>query len=187
MTHLAALAGLAIALAAGAVVGASSRDRGDPSWPEPGIRVTPMLQPCVDVMLERSRTFRSLYRAIGRRTDLRVVITLDERSPSAKGGRRAETTITRTGSLRDARVVLFDADHPVELIAHELEHVREQAEGMNLPLLASAHWPGIFRLFDGTFETSRAQDTGVSVADEVGGHGRLCLSMSYARLTAHPQ
>jgi hypothetical protein len=117
-------------------------------------------------MLQRSRTFRSLFHALSRRGDLRVLILLDDRATSDRAGRRAETTIRRSGARREATVLLFDPEHPVELIAHELEHVRENAEGLNLPLLASAHWPGIFRQWDGTFETRRAQETGQEVADE---------------------
>jgi hypothetical protein len=186
MPHVAALAGLAFALAAGATL-LASRDEHEPRWSDAGIRVTPVLQPCVDVMLQRSRTFRSLFHALSRRGDLRVLILLDDRATSDRAGRRAETTIRRSGARREATVLLFDPEHPVELIAHELEHVREQAEGVNLPLLASAHWPGIFRLWDGTFETRRAQETGQEVADQVGGSGRLCLSMSYVSLASHPQ
>ena len=172
-------------VAASAALGGGRGGR-DPSWSEPGIRVSPVLQPCVDMMLQRSPTFRSLYRAIDRRTDLRVAIALEDRPASDHAGRRAETTIRRSGPLREANVVLFDVDHPVELIAHELEHVREQAEGVNLSLLATSHWPGVFRLLDGAFETRRAQETGLEVAGQVGGYGRLCLSMSYVHLAARP-
>jgi hypothetical protein len=185
MPHVAAFAGLAFALAAGATL-LGSRGEGGPPWSGAAIRVTPVLRPCVDVMLQRSRTFRSLFHALSRRSDLQVSILLDERA-SHRAGRQAETTIRRSGARREATVLLFDAEHPVELIAHELEHVREQAEGVNLPLLAAAHWPGIFRDWDGTFETRRAQETGEDVAGQVGASGRLCLSMSYVSLAARPQ
>ena len=184
MPHVAAFASLAIAIAAGATL-LANRDS-DAPWSSVGIRVTPVLQPCVDVMLQRSRTFRSLFRALDRRADLRVAILMDERTASDRG-RGAVTIIRRSGSRSDATVRIFDMERPVEMIAHELEHVREQAEGVNLPLLASAHWPGIFRQLDGTFETRRAQETGQDVADQVGGPGRLCLSMSYVSLAARPQ
>jgi hypothetical protein len=185
MPHVAAFAGLAIALAAGATLLAESGS-GDTPWSGFGIRVTPVLQPCVNVMLQRSRTFRSLYRAIDRRADLRVAILMGGRTASDRG-RGAVTVIRRTGSRSDATVRIFDSDRPVEMIAHELEHVREHSEGVNLPLLASAHWPGIFKQWDGTFETRRAQEAGQEVAAQVGGPGRLCLSMSYVSLAAHPQ
>ena len=140
------------------------------------------------MMLRRSQTFRSLYHAIGRRTDLHVAIGFDGRPAIEQGDRRAETTIRRIGPLREAEVVIYDADHPVELIAHELEHVREQLEGLNLRLMATAHWSGVVRLWDGTFETRRAQETGREVADQVGGgYGRLCLSMTYVNIGTHPQ
>jgi hypothetical protein len=186
MPHVAALASLAFALAAGATL-LASRDEGEPRWSGASIRVTPVLQPCVDVMLQRSRTFRSLFDALSRRSDLRVSILLDERASSNRARHRATTTIRRSGARREATVLLFDPEQPVELIAHELEHVREQAEGLNLPLLASAHWPGIFRHWDGTFETRRAQETGEQVANQVGSSGRLCLSMSYVSLASRPQ
>src|SRR5262249_5542522 len=109
MPHVAAFAGLAFALAAGAALLAESQGAEMP-WHDVGIRVTPVLQPCVDVMLQRSRTFRSLYRALDRRDDLRVSILMDERRASGRGWRRAETTIRRAGSHRDATVIVFDRE-----------------------------------------------------------------------------
>src|SRR5262245_56824480 len=102
MPHVAAFAGLAIALAASATLWAASRN-GDPSWPDPGIRVSPVLQPCTDIMVQRSRTFGSLYRALDRRTDLRVAVDIGSRDGGEPGNRRAETTIHRIGPLREAR------------------------------------------------------------------------------------
>jgi hypothetical protein len=63
----------------------------------------------------------------------------------------------------------------VELIAHEMEHVREQTEGVNLRLLAMIRSSGIVQVGRNRFESERAVNVGLAVAREVGHSGeRLC-------------
>ncbi len=54
----------------------------------------------------------------------------------------------------------------VELIAHELEHVLEHIDGMNLPMLASRKVNSVGK-WAGQYETARAQAVGATVAREV--------------------
>ena len=61
----------------------------------------------------------------------------------------------------------FDDD--VELIAHEMEHVIEQLDEIDLPSLADLPDTGVHHTLSAgvTFETSRAAQTGLRVAREV--------------------
>jgi hypothetical protein len=80
--------------------------------------------------------------------------------------RRAETTISRydSGFIR-ARVVVPPGVDFVELLAHELEHVVEQIERVDLAALARTG--GATQDPDGVFETARARDAGRAAASEV--------------------
>lgn len=79
---------------------------------------------------------------------------------------RAAFRRLRSGRL-DARIDLpFNRDFP-ELLAHELEHVVEQIEGVRLQDLADRHADGVRRTRGGAFETRRALDAGRAAAIEV--------------------
>ena len=54
----------------------------------------------------------------------------------------------------------------IEFIAHELEHILERAEGVDLPRESERTGSGVWRAVDG-FETQRATDMGRQVAREV--------------------
>jgi hypothetical protein len=82
------------------------------------------------------------------------------------GLRRAQTEMSRydTGFIR-ARVVVPSGIDFVELLAHELEHVLEQIERVDLAALARAGLAN--RDGDGSYETVRARDAGRAAAAEV--------------------
>jgi hypothetical protein len=174
------------ALAAASAAGRSNRPERDPSraLTARNVQVSPELAPCVGMMLQRSVTFRALYDALARREQLIVGVSLDLGQPPRT--RRAETQIRRFSSgLRVAAVTVYGVRDLVELIAHELEHVREQMEGVNLTLQAVTHGPGVTRLGNGAFETTRAVDVGRTVANEVGYSGeRTCLPVTYSATLA---
>ena len=65
-------------------------------------------------------------------------------------------------------MVLHAPLDPVEAIAHELEHVLEQVDRIDLRRLSFVRGNGVFRLWDGDFETTRAVSTGRRVAAEYG-------------------
>jgi hypothetical protein len=69
----------------------------------------------------------------------------------------------------EVEIYLSRLDDPVELIAHELEHVIEQLDHVDLPSRAALPGTGVRRTVspDGAFETTRASQTGLRVAQEV--------------------
>jgi hypothetical protein len=80
--------------------------------------------------------------------------------------RRAETTISRSdsGFIR-ARVFVPPGADFIELLAHELEHVVEQIEGVDLTALTRTG--AATQDVSGVFETVRARDAGRAAALEV--------------------
>ncbi|MGH9313763.1 MAG: hypothetical protein ACRD1S_11280, partial [Vicinamibacterales bacterium] len=87
-------------------------------------------------------------------------------------GSRAET---RVSPMRDGRVQaaveIRGFREQVELIAHEIEHVIEQLDGVDLSSKAAAPGTGVHRIDHERFETNRAILVGVKVAQEVRGPG----------------
>jgi Tol biopolymer transport system component len=69
------------------------------------------------------------------------------------------------GRLVSVDIHLTNFDDPVELIAHELEHVIEQLDGIDLE--AHARTGTVSKREDGAFETRRAIEIGKRVAREV--------------------
>jgi hypothetical protein len=83
-------------------------------------------------------------------------------------GCRAKTEFRRYSSgLLLAVIYIAPGDDPVELLAHELEHVIEQIEDVNLAALAHDGSARAKRRHDGAYETTRARDAGLAVAAEV--------------------
>jgi hypothetical protein len=123
------------------------------------------LVPTLHFMLDRSPTFRRQCAVLGQRREL--VIRVREADARTLRRFRARTLVKRHeyGAVV-AEVQLIRREDLVELLAHELEHVREQIEGVNLPLLALLEGSGV-RLVGGEhFETQRASEVGRRVAWE---------------------
>ena len=129
------------------------------------IRVAFPLKRCVETMLARSSTFRQTYLTIAHQHGVRVTLDL---TPSRRIPLRAATDVhSFAGGDRVAEIRLFTNRGIVELIAHEMEHVREQIEGTNLLLLSVSRSNEVRRV-GLSFETQRGLETGLRVADEVG-------------------
>jgi hypothetical protein len=81
---------------------------------------------------------------------------------------RARTSFTRdrVGRLRAAIDIPVSVDF-AELLAHELEHVVEQIEGVNLRRLARVRDSGVREVGPNVFETTRATEAGLMAAGEV--------------------
>ena len=94
------------------------------------------LQPRFNVMLAASPTFRSQCQRLADQTDLYVRLIVDPRLTD--GPIRARSVISR---LRSGAVVAFvsigASPDPAEWLAHEIEHVIEQLEGVKLHALAA--------------------------------------------------
>lgn len=123
----------------------------------------------VDSMLQSSATFRQQCRRIAAAPDLTVRIELV--SHNLPHGMRARTRLIARAANRVAAVEIPALDDAVELIGHELEHVIEHLDGVDLTSHAArrdatveASWA------HGTFETMRARHVGLVVAQEVRQH-----------------
>lgn len=118
------------------------------------------------MMLERSATFRQQCRRL-EAAQLRVEIHVDSRLIDA--AYRALTTIHRTADSIDASVAITPFGDPTEWLAHELEHVLEQIDGVDLRHGGPDVWPSP----QGWFETRRAIQAGQAVRRELRESRRL--------------
>ena len=136
--------------------------------PHPALQIEKALEPIVREMCRRSATFR---RQLIRLADAPgLVVTVAIRRVRTSSHVEATTRLAREhGLLSRAEVEIARADTAslVELIAHELEHVLEQLDDVNLTRLAQG--PGVRS--NGhergrSFETARAKQIGLDVAAE---------------------
>jgi hypothetical protein len=105
-----------------------------------------------------------------------VTITLRVDTTRTNRETRAYTTITRNphGDLA-ADVRIKELEHAPELIAHEIEHIIEQLDGVDLGTMASMESTGVRKCdcrSTATYETVRAVSVGMQVAREVSVHDR---------------
>jgi len=138
---------------------------GPTQQPGPAITIPTRYRPPVAAMLRYSPTFRRQYSRIARTPNLRVEI-VPSLLAGAPGG--ALTRIVRSDRGMDASVHLAPIGDPFVLIAHEFEHILEQLDEVDLPVMARRVATGV-RLVPGTghFETERAIAAGHQVAGEV--------------------
>ena len=119
-------------------------------------------------MVRSSPTFRRQCQRLAHTPDL--VVQLESSRLSSNGrDARAETRITRKGGRVIAIIQLLGLADPVELIAHEIEHVIEQLDGVDLHARAALVDSSV-RVRAGeepVFETTRAVRAGRAVAAEV--------------------
>jgi hypothetical protein len=120
----------------------------------------------IETMLERSPTFRRQSVRIANAPNVRVRLT--NLYPSVSAGSRARTNIVRTafGGLQ-ATVEIARVEDLPELIAHEVEHIIAQLDGIDLRAQSLLPGTGVRACDDGSFETIRAIRIGVLVAREI--------------------
>lgn len=135
----------------------------------PNIIVDPRLDDVVAGMLRQSPTFRDQSAYLGRMALLRVrVIVRGSLLPWAQSRPRADSVLRRYQFGRIDAVVRLTSDRNApELIAHELEHVREFVDGVNFRVLAARAQSGVWDSLSGHYETARAVAIGRRVASEV--------------------
>jgi hypothetical protein len=124
----------------------------------------------IEKMLRLSRTFRRQCIRIA--SEPRWTIHINVRSTAPQHGVRAMTTMDRkTDGGVTALIELFALNNDVELIAHELEHVLEQLDGIDLRQLAVTRNSGVRSLSADRrlYETRRANRVGAIVNREVHG------------------
>jgi hypothetical protein len=122
-------------------------------------------------LLEHSPTLTRQCRRIGAARHVRVVIRMAGQAAALP---RARSTITRY----EAGALLAEVDLPIsrdliELLAHELEHVIEQIEGVKLADLVREGEGRAYRDAGGVYETQRAMLAGQMAAAEMRQHTML--------------
>jgi hypothetical protein len=145
----------------------------------PRFHVTPTVRPYFDALLNTSATFRDQCRRIVA-AGVRVVIEVGAPQDFARGI-EALSTLVRDESrqVRFVRVRLsYEAPWP-RLVPHELEHVLEQIEGVNLAQVAARRDGRVWRVNEHAFETRRAQSAGETVYREY--HKRTPVTTVAAR------
>ena len=121
----------------------------------PANLVAGVYRPTVEAMWKASPTFRHQCERLAARPALTVKLVVDlSRVPNP--AIRASAEISRkNGILVFARVMIHSPDDTVELIAHEIEHVIEQIEGLRSPTLESTRAIEVGRRVAREFEHSR--------------------------------
>jgi Tol biopolymer transport system component len=124
-----------------------------------------MFRPALGRMWQSSATFRRQCGRLSAAPQLRVNLLMEElaRHPSSYHARAAMKR--QSGALVSVDIHLTRFEDPIELIAHEIEHVIEQLEGVDLA--AQADTGNVWKKEDGAFETRRAIEVGRRVAREV--------------------
>lgn len=136
--------------------------------PPANLLVPRIHRPVIESMLRKSATFRRQCLRIQNAPHLTV--TLELASTHASRTARARTQIVRHSADRLlATIRLNQLEDVVELIAHEIEHVIEQLDGVDLAAKAALPNSGVHALDNEgvVFETARARWTGLKVAEEV--------------------
>ena len=123
-----------------------------------------MLRDTLSQMYETSPTFRRQCLRLAAAGPVPIRLHLDPRLPSASARARAAFE-HRGGRIVAADVLLPPSRDVAELIAHEIEHVLEQLDGIDLGRHADS--AAAWRDPDGAFETARALTIGRRVAQEV--------------------
>ena len=143
--------------------------RGDdtprPSMPA-NLEVPAGYRELVERMLDRSPTYRRQCMRLSAARHLTVRV----RSESSRG-REAPRAYTQISREEDGRLIArvsltAGSSNPAELIAHELEHIVEQLDGIDLAHRSALQGSGVRAGRDGSFETLRAQRIGRLVARE---------------------
>jgi hypothetical protein len=153
----------------GTAVGAAADPAQSPGkareWPC-RIVVRPPLLRDVEKSWRSSASFRRQCDALA---DKRAVAEL--RLGAETSSSSARTRITDADGVVVGRVTVPLSADTIEFIAHELEHILERAEGVDLPRESERTGSGVWRSLEG-FETQRAIDKGRQVAREVGESSR---------------
>jgi len=133
----------------------------------PNLRVPRDLRPILEQAMRRSATFQRQLQMLRQTQRVRMSVTYG----GVRGMRmfQAHSTVTRHqyGALMVDTELFAPADM-VELVAHEIEHVCEQIEGVDLRALSLRHDSGVYDM-GGHYETQRAIAAGHRVSRELRG------------------
>ena len=127
--------------------------------------VDPLFQPVVEGMRQRSPAFRRQIARIGSARTFQARVVPEDR-PRPTAGVDARTAFTFDGgTLVSADVYLRMTPQVPRFIAHEMEHILEQLDGIDLQ--AQDGNGVVWKSNDTTFETRRAIEAGLLVELEI--------------------
>jgi len=133
------------------------------------VQINPVLIPVVRELLAASPAFAAQCARIGEARYVRVTINPVMSSSTTSRG-TARTAMRRFSG--GALVAAVDMPVPLtlveyaELFGHELEHILEQIDRVDLAALSETG-QGASRLSDGAYETVRARRAGLLIADQI--------------------
>jgi len=133
----------------------------------PNLRVPRDLRPMLTDALKRSPTFQRQMQLLLHTQRVRMSVSYGGLRGLRTFQAHSRVTHHEFGALIVDTTLFAPADM-VELIAHEIEHVCEQIEGVDLKELSHRHDSGVYDL-DGHFETQRAIAAGHRVSREIRG------------------
>jgi hypothetical protein len=119
----------------------------------------------LEAMLRHSATFRRQCLRIAGEPG--VTIHLQVPSFGTRGARAMTRFVRQKDGRLEANIEIAPMNDDVELVAHELEHVIEQIDRIDLPSKATLPDSGVHTLSGNMFETTRATRVGLKVAQEV--------------------
>ena len=169
MGHGSRIGALAVILTCGVLLKAEPAQPCQPSHLPSNMELTPPVARILEALYTQSPTLRAQCERIAAAKHLRVIVRLDG---AMRTNCRAFTVFQRSGRAIRADVHLPLGPAIIELAAHELEHVLEQIDGLNLRRLARTRGTGVREVDRELFETDRAQRAGRVVADEAARESR---------------
>jgi hypothetical protein len=150
-----------LAMAGMLVAGAVASAHADAAGLPPNVIAPDVLRPLLASMWHGSPSFRRQCARLAARPEVTVHIQLAVQV----SGSRARSRVSSRGRAT-VYIAWRDPARYIEQIAHELEHVVEQLDGIDLPRLADDGVDGVMR-HGADYETARAQSVGRAVAREV--------------------
>lgn len=143
-----------------------STDAADSSALPPNLDASGPYRDTLEWMLRHSATFRKQCRRIA---GAPVAVVIQPASRPLHGADARGTIVRRGDGVLEATIEIARGRDVVQLIAHEIEHVIEQLDQIDLPARAAVADSGV-RMGAGVepvFETTRAIHIGLKVAQEV--------------------
>jgi hypothetical protein len=143
------------------------------------LEVHPALQAFVDRMWEASTTFRRQCRRLVAEPHAHVRLLLEDLPARAVDVKARSHVRWQADGSGSAVIHVGPSPEAIELIAHELEHLLEQLDGVDLPARAASG--AAWKTSEGGYETRRAIEIGSRVAHEAAGTGPVVASPSASR------
>jgi hypothetical protein len=132
-------------------------------WVPPNLVAPEVLRPLLTRMWRSSATFRRQCAQLAEHPEVTIRIALD---PRTTHGRVLSRVDRREADLSaSVQIEMRDPARYIEYLAHELEHVLEQIEGLDLVRLKRQRVDGA-EYVGGQHETARARSVGRIVARE---------------------